>query len=112
MGRCHAGCGGLLRYRDGTFTALTEANGLAGNFVYALSEESDGTLWVGTNQGLSYFRQGRWETCSAERPLKVLTLCFDRTGTLWVGIEGAGLHRVAMDSLYLSGWIKWLLVRL
>ncbi len=91
--------GGLLRYRDGVFTAFTKAEGLAGDFVYALCEEPDGALWVGTNQGLSCFRQGRWETCPAERPFKILALCFDRAGTLWVGTEGAGLYRVVDGQL-------------
>ncbi len=91
--------GGLLRYRDGVFTAFTKAEGLAGDSIYALCEGPDGTLWVGTNEGLSCFRQGRWEICPAERPFKILALSFDRTGRLWVGTEGAGLYRLVGGQL-------------
>ncbi len=52
--------GGLNRFDRGsrTFTAYTEAGGLANDVVYAIAEDQLGRLWLGTNRGLSRFDPG------------------------------------------------------
>ncbi|HYG35833.1 MAG TPA: two-component regulator propeller domain-containing protein [Clostridia bacterium] len=44
---------GLLRHWKGEVTKLTKANGLAHNGVTALLEDREGSLWVGTQDGLT-----------------------------------------------------------
>jgi ligand-binding sensor domain-containing protein len=55
--------GGLDRLdrEEGTFTAYTEDEGLPTNVVYAILEDDDGLLWLGTSHGLCRFdpRAGR-----------------------------------------------------
>ncbi|WP_300671114.1 ligand-binding sensor domain-containing diguanylate cyclase [Desulfoluna sp.] len=49
--------GGLNRYdaKAGTFTALTEEDGLSNNAVYSILPDSSGSLWLSTNQGINQF---------------------------------------------------------
>ncbi|HET7624090.1 MAG TPA: two-component regulator propeller domain-containing protein [Verrucomicrobiae bacterium] len=44
---------GLACYKNGTFSFLKKADGLAGDYVTALCEDQEGSLWVGTRNGLS-----------------------------------------------------------
>src|ERR1700683_2255908 len=43
---------GLLRYRNGVFRAYSAQQGLTNEFVRAVLEDRNGTLWVGTDDGL------------------------------------------------------------
>jgi signal transduction histidine kinase/streptogramin lyase len=74
--------------KDGDhLSGFTEEDGLAGNRVYALAEDSVGNIWIGTSAGISCFdgvslrnftfRQGFGET-------GVHGLITDRQGYLWV----------------------------
>jgi ligand-binding sensor domain-containing protein len=45
--------GGLVRYKDGRFTAYTMQNGLSNNFVSSILRDHNGSLWIGTNDGLN-----------------------------------------------------------
>jgi ligand-binding sensor domain-containing protein len=44
---------GLLCCENGKFSSLKKVDGLAGDFVTALFEDREGSLWVGTRDGLS-----------------------------------------------------------
>src|SRR5580698_7389669 len=43
---------GLLRHRNGVFRAYSAEQGLTNEFVRAVREDRNGTLWVGTDEGL------------------------------------------------------------
>jgi signal transduction histidine kinase/ligand-binding sensor domain-containing protein len=43
---------GLARYRDKKFTFLPSSEGLTNQFVKSLYEDSSGSIWVGSDQGL------------------------------------------------------------
>jgi ligand-binding sensor domain-containing protein len=55
--------GGLNKYdyRTDTFTAYEESDGLAGNIVNSIVEDSQGNLWLSTNKGISKFTFERKE---------------------------------------------------
>ena len=44
---------GLLRYQNGGFSSLRRTDGLAGDDVTSLYEDHEGSLWIGTRNGLS-----------------------------------------------------------
>jgi PAS domain S-box-containing protein len=44
---------GLFRYHEGRFTNLRAADGLVSDHITALCEDAEGSLWVGTRDGLS-----------------------------------------------------------
>ncbi len=84
---------GLWRLRQGqlVLAALTSAE------ITALDIGSEGDVWVGTRTlGLLKFEDGRLEAPPWARSLPVKpisALLFDRHGSLWIGIEQAGLFR-------------------
>jgi ligand-binding sensor domain-containing protein/signal transduction histidine kinase len=86
---------GLLRSRDGRWTAITKRDGLADDTVTSL-EVVGATLWVGTAHGLSRFEVGRISNFGTRDGLRgeyVVVTHHDRRGRLWVGTDG-GLCRL------------------
>ncbi|MBI1925435.1 hypothetical protein HYR99_14435 [Candidatus Poribacteria bacterium] len=47
--------GGVSRYDGKAFKTLTPEDGLAGDWVYAIQPDPDGTIWFGTLGGLSRY---------------------------------------------------------
>ena len=52
------GKGGVSRYDGGNWTSFTRADGLAGLYGLSITEAADGTIWVGTETGVSQFVGG------------------------------------------------------
>ena len=79
--------GGLVRYLNGIPVALRQKDGLADDFVTALTEDEEGSLWIGTRNGLSQLSDlkiptfGRAEGLTADVNVVVSS---SRTGGLWV----------------------------
>jgi ligand-binding sensor domain-containing protein/signal transduction histidine kinase len=75
---------------------------LAGIDVIALHEASDGTLWVGTGQGISRLRSADGKEPVIENLTRhqglsdreILALGEDQAGNIWAGTEGAGVMRI------------------
>lgn len=51
--------GGVVKYRDGVFNSLTSADGLPGDAVVRIDEDSDGAVWFFTTKGLARWKDGR-----------------------------------------------------
>jgi PAS domain S-box-containing protein len=69
--------------------------GLATSSVLSLSEDEEGTLWVGTDAGLSVLRDGHLiPAVSRLQGLVVNALYSAPAGPLWVGTAGAGLFEL------------------
>jgi len=102
---------GVLHHHNGTFSALTAADGLSDDFVRVVVEDSTGTVWLGTNRGLDKLTRTRHANTSSASSLKerlsitaakklpqpitdrVNALWLSKTG-MWVGCNSKGLHFV------------------
>ena len=80
------------------FTRLAAEDGLSQGAVMAMLEDSQGFLWLGTEDGLDRYdgyevrRYVHDRTQSRSLPDNwVSTLAQDRTGTLWIGTAGGGV---------------------
>ena len=86
---------GLTRYSSGTFSTLTQKDGLLGNAVPWLTEDREGNLWVGTVYGLNRLKDGKFTAITAREGLAddvVFSVFEDSSGYLWIGTEN-GLDR-------------------
>lgn len=85
---------GLRRIRKKLITTISAANGLNSDEVYPLLEMADGSVLVGTVQGVNRVRQGVIEDLnvrySAGFPLYMRGLWQDGSGTVWLGYQGEG----------------------
>ncbi|MDH5527137.1 MAG: regulator [Nitrospirota bacterium] len=83
--------GGVSRYDGKQFSHLTQADGLAGNVVYAIAQGPDGAYWFGTNHGLTRYDGNRWDIYNRERGLlgeDVYTVVVDADNVVWAGQKG------------------------
>ena len=85
---------GILRIQDGTVSQFMHSNGLTGDFVSTLFEDREGTIWVGTINGLDRFREPAVSTISTKQGLSTPVGCVlaARDGSLWIG-SYLGLNR-------------------
>ena len=84
-----------------------EKDGLASDAIEALHQLTDGTLFVGTNLGLSAMRAGQaagarlFSTYTASHGLPasgVLALGEDTAGNLWIGTDGSGAAKLVWNT--------------
>lgn len=105
-----SGSGGVLLYRNGTWSVLDVKSGLPTNtlFCVALAPTADGrrAVWVGTQgRGVARWLDNRWtvfdESNSALPNNSVLSLHATRDASgrnfLWAGTEGGGAARLDLD---------------
>src|SRR5829696_4411723 len=84
---------------DYTFTSLSRKDGLVGP-VWAIAQDANGFLWLGTDTGLLRFDGVRfvsWEGLGGQAlpRLPVRALSVTPAGTLWLGFgAGGGLARI------------------
>ncbi len=89
---------GLARFDGVRFTVFDRRHnpGLAANYIQRLLASRDGSLWIGTSNGLTHFLKGAFRTYTTRDGLSndgVSALCEGRDGSLWVG-TGQGLNRL------------------
>ena len=89
--------GGLVHFRDGTFSAFTTTDGLASNVVRAVLVDHAGRVWAGTESGLSCLQDGKFTLYTTKNGLSgnvVYALREDNEATVWIGTYGGGLNRL------------------
>ncbi|GEM_PF-465122 len=74
----------------------TTEDGLPQNTITAIVQTHDGYIWLGTLGGLARFDGVAFTLFDAEntetlKSNRILSLCEDRRGTLWIGTEAGGL---------------------
>jgi signal transduction histidine kinase/ligand-binding sensor domain-containing protein/CheY-like chemotaxis protein len=84
------------------FQALGSAEGLPSETVYALAQDGDGFIWVGTGDGLARYDgiefvvfRHRPDAADSLPSNIVQALHVDAAGRVWVGTEGGGLSMLA-----------------
>jgi ligand-binding sensor domain-containing protein/signal transduction histidine kinase len=90
----------LRQERPLTFQRFNTEQGLAQNWVYAVVQDRQGFMWVGTEDGLNRYDGYSFKTYKS-RPFDstslsqntVLALLCDSRGFLWVGTFGGGVSR-------------------
>src|SRR5215467_14519609 len=78
-----------------THASWNSEDGLPGNQIFAVAQDQDGYLWLGTNETLVRFDGVRFVRCDAlgYPPLPatgVRSLHIARNGAIWVGLDGSG----------------------
>jgi signal transduction histidine kinase/ligand-binding sensor domain-containing protein len=91
---------GLGNFDGQKWTLFTTHDGLSGNSIRAIAEDSKGGLWIGTeSQGLDYFQGGKFSYHRAGDGTlpgdDISCLAVEDDGTLWVGTFAHGLARLA-----------------
>ena len=84
---------GLHRWQPRRIQSYTTQDGLAGDLVNAVHQTRDGSLWIGTETGLSRFQSGQFTNYThAERRRNIVrSLAEDADGNLWIGTLGDGV---------------------
>ncbi len=82
-----------------SFRAFSSVDGLPQNTVFALAEDREGYVWVGTQEGLARYDGRRFERVPlGASGTWVLRLWVDAKSGLWVGTDEAGLWLIDGDS--------------
>ncbi|MBN2104232.1 hypothetical protein JW835_09360 [bacterium] len=94
----------LLLYGQwqGAWLTFTVKDGLSNNWIRAIVTDQDGTLWVGTDEGISQYQNGIWKTVYPDDiPIHTIIYhgCCDSNGALWFATYGRGACRY-----YQSHW--------
>lgn len=77
---------GLLKWKDGKFSVLSEAEGLPQKQIRALAVDAQGTLWVSVIEDGIYQRtEGRFTRTGDKEPASAYSLLADRDGSVWAG---------------------------
>ncbi|MGA7294313.1 MAG: two-component regulator propeller domain-containing protein [Terriglobales bacterium] len=87
--------GGLIRYRGGVFRFFSAADGLTNPFVRSIEEDSNGQIWIGTDDGLFRLSGDHLERIDGQGDIPriaVHSIYRDRSGHLWIG--GSKLLRI------------------
>jgi ligand-binding sensor domain-containing protein len=82
---------GLARFDGVTWKSYTVADGLPSNQVSALHFDGNGQLWIGTEEGLAVFRDGKFRIMTTADGLlagSVRSVTTTADGSIWVGTFG------------------------
>lgn len=91
--------GGLFEIREARSPAVqrfTTQDGLPANVIYALLPDDDGSLWIGTNSGLSHLSSGGFQNLPKSAGLiddAVFQALDDGAGNLWLS-SNRGIQRI------------------
>jgi len=85
---------GLALWDNIGFQRFGLADGLPGLNVRSLKSSSDSTLWIGTDEGLLWFRDGRFQPVEhngTAAPNRAIDLTEDPLGRIWIADTDKGL---------------------
>jgi len=83
--------GGVARYDGKRWTNYSTVEGLPGDHVFTLHEDSKQQLWIGTNKGLAMWQDGKFKVLTRADGLyadDVFTMATTEDGNKWIGSYG------------------------
>jgi signal transduction histidine kinase/ligand-binding sensor domain-containing protein len=86
---------GLVHSYEGKTSLFTRQDGLSSDEVFALFEDREGTIWVGTSEGIDRFREWPVTPLSVKQGLSnsnATSVLAARDGSIWIGTAD-GLNR-------------------
>jgi ligand-binding sensor domain-containing protein len=92
--------GGASRFDGANWRNYTVDDGLAGNIVYSIAQDTSGVMWFGTNHGLSRFDGQTWNNYTKNEGLHgddVYAIATTPDGEVWAGTKG-GVVRLGWPS--------------
>lgn len=92
--------GGAGRFDGAKWTNFIDKDGMSGNIVYAIAQDSTGALWFGTNQGVTRYDGRTWQRIGKADGLidvNIYALAVTPRGEVWAGSKG-GVVRIARAS--------------
>jgi ligand-binding sensor domain-containing protein/signal transduction histidine kinase len=94
--------GGLSEVEnDGVSRVFTRKDGLSHEAVYSIYEDGEGTKWLGTQQGLTRFKNGvfsAWSRAQGGFQGTIYQVLEDQNGTLWMA-SSRGISTIAKSEL-------------
>ena len=82
---------------DRTLLCINHTNGLPSDRIRCLCEDREGSLWIGTENGLVMLRAGKATTVYPPdrwQDQSILSVSKTADDALWIATEGAGLYRM------------------
>lgn len=95
--------GGVSRFDGKSFTTFDTSDGLASNIVQHIVTARDHTIWFGTENGLTRFKDGVFTTMQLgglPHTQSIYALLEDDYGSLLIGRRHTGLEVLMSDSLH------------
>ena len=81
------------------FSLLSKKDGLPGNFIMNAVMDLNGVVWVGTTDGLAYYKDGRFVEVNHSNVSSAKFITFlkvDENNNLWIGTN-QGLFQLQID---------------
>ncbi|MGA2329140.1 MAG: two-component regulator propeller domain-containing protein [Bryobacteraceae bacterium] len=87
---------GLVRLRDGKFSMIGGPSDLPDPIVRTLMVDSANAVWIGTEHGLTKYREGKFVQIFKATGSEANVKCVLEypAGTVWVGASGGGLRKI------------------
>jgi ligand-binding sensor domain-containing protein/serine phosphatase RsbU (regulator of sigma subunit) len=86
---------GMFAFKGDYFVSWFEEDGLINSQVFAIEQVSDGSFWVGTNEGISIITTNRGESRIEDfyrlKGERVRYIAEDKNGNKWIGADGQGV---------------------
>lgn len=83
-------------------------NGLSSDAIFSIEKQKNGTMWVGTTQGLRRYDRENNSFVKINHPVLdndfIYCLLIDRNDNVWAGTRNNGLFRVDSKSGEINGW--------
>ncbi|MBI3414186.1 MAG: hypothetical protein HY043_02515, partial [Verrucomicrobia bacterium] len=101
----------VIRFDGTNFMRSSAADGLANDGVFAMTAAPDGSVWAGTESGLSHIIDGRWQNFRSPGGQRITSIVSDAKGTIWAGswrglsawrFDGAGFQPLSAAAGSLS----------
>ncbi|MCU1292493.1 MAG: putative two-component system sensor kinase [Bryobacterales bacterium] len=87
---------GLFRYAGNQTRRLSTKDGLISDVILTVAADRDGSLWIGTPDGLNHLQGEKIESYTSADGLPddfIRSLYADRDGSLWIGTRRGLAHR-------------------